>query len=623
MIKYKSILSPLFILFHLCAFAQWESLGDSIVPQDHTVYSLKIADDHSIWTISTHMNFPPDLVPQIHRSTDEGKTWITSRIPVENPTYGWDISPVDSLTAFIALGSAGLHKTTNGGQDWIKVENYPYSCLIVHFFNKMEGWVFSGRQLYALTSLKNWNVHSVTKDGGKSWVHIGGQNWDQPSGTSLPEPIPNEMTGFTYSMNASYDYTDDSIIMGMSSGNYWLSRDKGYNWSRHNTPLADLGIFTANVAIKDAKTFMVAGNYHPRGNTNTLNFTTLDGGKTWLKGQPEITAATTHYVPDSDSIFIMVGHNDFRWGGGKGTAVTYDYGANWKIIDNTRLVSLDFVDKNFGVAVYGNDTNYTTTTGQIYKWNFEWPSPPKKTINWLIWILPLTIGVIGYIIHRYRIQQIRKETQTTLQLSELERSALQSQMNPHFIFNSLNSLQSFINNNETENSNIFLSHFSRVMRGTLNASKEPEVFLSAEIELLKSYLELEKMRFENRFNYHISIAENINIDEIKIPSMITQPFVENAIIHGLSKNASNGMIAIDYRLKKKYLEISIIDNGQGIYHTQKNKNKLHKSIGISNILKRLKLINPGNELQMIELKKENGKVSGTKITLSILVKSGL
>jgi photosystem II stability/assembly factor-like uncharacterized protein len=620
MVKYKNIFYLLlFISIPFCTSAQWESLGDSIVPQDHIVKSLKIAPDHSIWFISTHST----QLPKIHISTDEGKTWNISKVPFKDSIEGWDISPIDSMTAFIALGSAGLYKTTNGGQSWASIENYPYSCIIVHFFNKTEGWVFSGRQLYAKSSLKNWNVHSVTKDGGESWTHIGGKNWDQPPGTSLPKPIPNEMTGIIGSINASYDYTENAIIMGMSSGNYWLSLDKGYNWSRHQSPLTELGIFTSSVAMKDSKTFMVSGNYNPRKYAITKSYTTLDGGKNWLQGKPEVTASATHYIPESDGTFVMLGISDNSWGGGKGTAITYDYGKNWEIIDNTRLSTLDFIDRNIGFAAYGNFNFYTTTTGQIYKWDFDLPSAPGKPVKSLLWILSISVVVIGFIFHRYRIQQVRKEAQTSLQLSALERSALRAQMNPHFIFNALNSLQSFINNNEVENSNIFLSHFSQLIRGTLKASKEQNVSLEVEIELLKSYLKLEKMRFEDRFDFKISIAEDIDVQAIKVPSMITQPFVENAIIHGLSKKSINGLIELDYKLKEEYLIITIKDNGKGIFHTSKNKNKLHKSMGINNILKRLKLINPENELHMSEQKEDNGKVLGTKITLSILVKSTL
>ncbi len=369
MMKPKSlpfILFFSFLLFNINLSAQWESLGDDLIPQNHRVWSIKMAPDYSIWAISTFDAFPPvNQVPKVHRSVDDGVTWINTEIQEGVSTYGWDISPIDSMNAFIALDAAGLFQTTNGGQSWNKVEAYSNVCYAIHFFNDEEGWVLG-------YDSSNSPVMSLTSDGGGSWTHVGGQSWDQPAGTSLPSKDPAEfLPAFLYSVNSSYDYSDESIIIGTFKGTYWLSTDKGYNWSRHDTPLVGLGLMATNVAMKDENTFMVAGDKELAtfNNVAAVNFTTTDGGDNWVGGNSGVTAAATHYIPESDGIFIMVGHNNFGWGS-EGTAVTYDYGENWEIIDYTSLISIDFIDKENGVGACCNNV-WPTANGQIHKWNFD------------------------------------------------------------------------------------------------------------------------------------------------------------------------------------------------------------------------------------------------------------
>lgn len=352
------------ILFNSNLFAKWESLGDDIIPQNHRVWSIKVAPDKSVWAISTFDNFPPTgYYPRVHRSNDGGATWTETELPVGLSTYGWDISPIDSNTAFIALNTAGLYRTTDGGMNWEEVTSFPFRVLFVHFFNNQEGLAF-GTDGSARTI-------SLTNDAGDSWTHLGGQDWLQPEGTSLPTFDGGESVGLTFSVNSFYDYQGDTFILGNSNGTYWISYDKGYNWERKPTPLVAEGLLVSNVAMKDENTFMVVGDTEDNtfNGVTAINFTTQDGGETWIEGNSGLTAAASHYLPNSDSIFIMVGHNDFGWGS-EGTAISYDYGENWERLDNTGLIAIDFIDENTG---YGSCCNnvWATANGQIHKWNFD------------------------------------------------------------------------------------------------------------------------------------------------------------------------------------------------------------------------------------------------------------
>lgn len=367
MIRYK-ILCFLLIFLKIQASAQWESLGDNLIPPNHRVYSIKIAPDQSIWALSTFDAFPPtNQLPEVHRSADGGENWIHTAIPEASSSYGNDISPIDSLTAFIALDTAGLYQTVDGGQTWSEVQTYPFDAIYVHFFNQNEGWV-----LGIDTTIQQRLAMSLTTDGGQTWIHSG-HGIGQAEGTSIPINT-NDFIVYAFSFNSAYDVSGNTIIMGRSAGNYWRSDDKGYHWTNHTTPLFDFGLMTSNVAIKDENTFMVAGDILFSNHTGSpaKNYTTKDGGLTWIEGRSGMTTAATRYVPDSDSVFVTVGHANFGWGEA-GTAISYDYGETWERINSTSLIAIDFLDQNNGVGTCCNNI-WPTANGQIHKWNFDLPT---------------------------------------------------------------------------------------------------------------------------------------------------------------------------------------------------------------------------------------------------------
>lgn len=189
----------------------------------------------------------------------------------------------------------------------------------------------------------------------------------------------------------------------------------------------------------------------------------------------------------------------------------------------------------------------------------------------------------------------KKITAKAIQNSaEIEMRLRRSQLNPHFIYNSLNSIQKFIWANNPEQASIYLSNFSTLMRKTLECLRQDEVLLSKEIEILKIYLDLEKQRLKNGFEYKIETAPNVKPDEIKITPMLIQPFIENAIWHGLAPlpQGSIGVLTILYTRNKKFLIPIVEDNGVGINQSLKNKissSQPHFSTGITISLEQLKL----------------------------------
>ncbi|WP_407267637.1 sensor histidine kinase [Tenacibaculum maritimum] len=172
---------------------------------------------------------------------------------------------------------------------------------------------------------------------------------------------------------------------------------------------------------------------------------------------------------------------------------------------------------------------------------------------------------------------------------------MRSQMNPHFIFNALNSVNNFIALNDERSANRYLSDFSKLMRSVLENSEEDFIPLSKEIALLRLYVKLEHDRFKDKFEYSLFIDEKIQQDQYLIPPMLLQPYIENAIWHGLRYKKSKGLLEVSMKQQKEgYVEIVIKDDGVGREKSTalKTKNQLkQKSKGMSTIKKRITILN--------------------------------
>jgi ligand-binding sensor domain-containing protein/putative methionine-R-sulfoxide reductase with GAF domain len=210
------------------------------------------------------------------------------------------------------------------------------------------------------------------------------------------------------------------------------------------------------------------------------------------------------------------------------------------------------------------------------------------------------------------------------QLAQLELAALRSQMNPHFIFNSLNSIHKYIWENKQQDASEYLTKFSKLVRMILENSKEKEIALSGEINMLHLYIELEHRRCNGRFNYSIEVDKNMDTGNIAIPSMLIQPYVENAIWHGLVQKEGVGNLHVYFAENNNMLECTIEDDGIGrekAMEIKRSKKDKHKSLGLSITGKRVSLLyNETGEAATVEVfdkKDDNGKACGTKVILQL------
>ncbi|GAA5041026.1 hypothetical protein GCM10011506_41830 [Marivirga lumbricoides] len=221
-----------------------------------------------------------------------------------------------------------------------------------------------------------------------------------------------------------------------------------------------------------------------------------------------------------------------------------------------------------------------------------------------------------------KIEKVKELEIANKKIGELKLIALRSVMSPHFIFNALNSIQYFIGKNERLNAINYLSTFSKLIRSILNHSVDNKIKLSEEVEMLKNYISLEMLRFEDKFDFNLIIDPELEIDYIEIPSLLIQPYVENAILHGLYNKPEKGTLTIEITEKGDVIYFTIQDDGIGrnaaMLLNAKSFPK-HKSLGLKLTQERLELINENRNISFyIEDLEKNGEPSGTKVTIGIL-----
>lgn len=236
----------------------------------------------------------------------------------------------------------------------------------------------------------------------------------------------------------------------------------------------------------------------------------------------------------------------------------------------------------------------------------------------------ILIGIFGmYLLFRLRLRQLKRRHRLQDTINQLEQKALRAQMNPHFIFNSLNSIQSFLIYEENEKAEKYLLKFSQLIRITLNNSRETCIPIESEIDSLKRYLELEQMRFKHKFVFEIQ--SGLTPDELRygVPPMLIQPFVENAVLHGFKTKSLGGLISLRFiAIKDKGLECIVEDNGVGRKATLQHKRSGHKSFGTKITEERLTAFRQkyGDDFRVeIIDKEENGVAKGTIVVLRIPV----
>ncbi|MFA6277093.1 MAG: two-component regulator propeller domain-containing protein [Pedobacter sp.] len=321
--------------------------------------------------------------------------------------------------------------------------------------------------------------------------------------------------------------------------------------------------------------------------------------------------------PDERTITFNYSAIDF-----KNRKITYRYrlkeNANWSETKNRRLElsSLEPGNYCFEVSAKSQDSKWSTPA----KISFVLEKHFWQTWWFLIILLIIGAYLLYMITVRITRRQKNKEQEQLLNKNKilmLEQRALQAMMNPHFVFNVMNSIQHYINTKNTSSANKVLTGFAKLIRKNLEICTKSYINLEEEIEYLNLYLSLEKNRFGDKFIYSITIDEKIDKEETLIPSMLLQPYIENAIWHGIMPKEDGGEVKINIdQQDEDYLWIKIIDNGIGINNSLSTKNGTHISKGMNLTQERINLLNK-IEVKPIQLYIDQNGNSGTTITILV------
>jgi LytS/YehU family sensor histidine kinase len=305
-------------------------------------------------------------------------------------------------------------------------------------------------------------------------------------------------------------------------------------------------------------------------------------------------------------------------------------------LQNRYYSKLDKIDKDWSYAGNKGQTEYNSLPPGNYKFHFKGITADglagdEKVTSFTVepafwqtwWFRSLVVGLLVLcvllIINNVRSRE-QKKSALQLQLSALEMKALRAQMNPHFIFNALNSIQECIITKNTDTAYNYLSSFSKLVRMILENSEKQFIPLADEMETLHLYIAIEKLRFDDTFEYQVNISPALDASFIHLPAMIIQPFVENALWHGLIHKKGDKKLTLSFEQEGSNLKCLITDNGIGRGHSAEMKTgsriKKH-SMGVKITEERLQLLETGASIAINDLKDDAGTPCGTRVTIII------
>jgi two-component sensor histidine kinase len=334
------------------------------------------------------------------------------------------------------------------------------------------------------------------------------------------------------------------------------------------------------------------------------------------------------YPGENESLSFSHRQNDIgiRYVGllyGNGDPLLYRYRLHdtdpWRYTKSTSvyLPGLNPDTYQFTVSAQGRSGQWSEEA----RVTFEIKNPFWRSNAFSVGIIVLVLGVGGWSVRRYiSHQQIEMQRQQRVVLSELK--TLRAQMNPHFLFNALNSIQGVLLKRDIESAQEYLIRFGKLMRLILDHSDRASITIREELDSIVNYLEIEQLRSGHQFRYRIEFDSEVDIERSEIPAMILQPFIENSIWHGFghSKDGSE-LLVIRFSKEDENIFISITDNGIGRKKALTLRKRDHKSKGIQLVKERIEILNFNSrhkiELHVEDLEDEHGNHPGTRVTIKI------
>ena len=482
-----------------------------------------------------------------------------------------------------AIGSSliGLAEDS-AGQIWLGLDNG--ICAYNPGSGKVEKWFSENNTIgpvHRICTDTAQNIWFNSIDGYWCWL----RRQDKIIHFTFSQGLPDNDEGLFYRTS------DGNIYAGCYGGLVRFHADRLMNYS-----------FTATVRIMDALV-----------NDTTAKFTIGSQGEKRLLLRPDennlqVNFDVVNYDQPENNLFF------YKLTPGPD---------NWNQLENGRLSFNNLPPGDYELKVRGANKLTAATTGTD---TLAFTITPNWYQNW--WfksLVALAIALLIIFIAQRRIRYIRKESAFRQKIADTEMQALRAQMNPHFLFNSLNSIENFIMKNEKRLASDYLNKFARLIRMILDSSRNELVPFSKDIEALQLYVDLEQLRFSNKFSYMVSIDPVLTGGDFRVPSLLIQPYVENAIVHGIAQSGRRGhTLLVAAFLDNDYIHYVIQDDGIGrrkaAEYNRQNKPH-HRSIGLKITEDRINIINQrqnsAGAVQVIDLYDEDGQAAGTKIEITI------
>ncbi|MCK9422258.1 MAG: histidine kinase, partial [Bacteroidales bacterium] len=506
------------------------------------------------------------------------------------------------------LGLCKINTASSNCQEW-KKSFFPANPVLNSRINsifqdhKNNVW-FAGDKGIASYNLRN--------DSDKTYTNING--YDLSSATSIVSDNKNRI--WIGSMNGLYLF-DGRLIK-------YLNRQTGLPSDEvlslyYDSEKNFLYIGTSNgISFLNVNLF---DNYHP--SPPKVEIISIKAGDSVYTSFNNLV-----FEPEQHDIYIDFKALNFSSPG----SVKYEYKLNdeWIVTDYDFLNFISLKNGTYKLQIKAKAQN--TGWGDPYFLTFRVLPRFVETIWFDLLILSILVFVTFFIVtwrQRKNNKKARKELELTEKFNKLEHQALSAMMNPHFIANSLNSVQYLVNSRRYEEANDYIAMMAKLMRKNLDTAGSGFILLSEEIDRLKLYLDLEKLRFQESFSYEIMTGSDVNIDSIMIPNMIIQPFVENSLWHGIINSGNKGLLTISFSFEEviidlftgKSLIIKVTDNGIGINEAKKSKKEDHISKGIHIIEERLRLLSSKMHLpqpiMLEDLSSQDTDAHGTEVIISL------
>jgi ligand-binding sensor domain-containing protein len=437
-------------------------------------------------------------------------------------------------------------------------------------------------------------------------------------------------------------------IIEEQNGNYYIVTGKGIAYydkkeNKYRSFTSKDGIYSSDINWNCA--FKLPDGRVVFGGTNGISVIEKDALKSYaIKPKIQITdlfinekpLVLNQYIGENKQLKLGANQNSFtlkivgiEYGFPEKVKIQYKLegsDSQWITVSNPATVRYTNVSEGnyiFKVKASDEDGKVSSETKTIAITVYA----PYYRTNWFRSLLLIGFVLLGYMLYRLRTTQIRKDARKKEEIkrikAESEINSLRSQMNPHFIFNCLNTVDSYILRNKTDEASEFLNKFSRLIRMILENSREDYVPLSQDLEALELYIFLEQERSHPKFNYSIKTASELQSDEYYIPATLIQPFVENAILHGLRNlKDSTGQLNIEVSIKNNLLFVSITDNGIGREASEKlneGQNLQKKSLGLKLTLERILKVNElyPNQAAVDIIDIDENRTTGTCIEMTL------